>query len=65
MAVPRVFSAEGVSPYDQVDWERRTAAIKDEAGKVIFEIGKLMVVRRKERATPDLIVDMLDDAPSE
>src|SRR4051812_20638154 len=37
MAVPRVFSTEGVSPYDQVDWERRTAAIKDEAGKVIFE----------------------------
>lgn len=37
MIVPRVFSAEGVSPYDQVDWEVRTAAIKDERGKVIFE----------------------------
>ena len=37
MAVPRVFSAEGVSPYDQVDWDHRTAAIKDEKGRVIFE----------------------------
>ena len=37
MTVPRVFSTEGVSPYDQVDWEFRTAAIKDERGKVIFE----------------------------
>ena len=37
MTVPRVFSTEGVSPYDQVDWELRTAAIKDERGKVIFE----------------------------
>jgi ribonucleoside-diphosphate reductase alpha chain len=37
MVVPRVFSAEGVSPYDQVDWELRTAAIKDERGRVIFE----------------------------
>ncbi len=37
MAVPRVFSTEGVSPYDQVDWEFRTAAIKDERGRVIFE----------------------------
>src|SRR5947207_2741715 len=37
MVVPRVFSTEGISPYDQVAWEHRTAAIKDERGKVIFE----------------------------
>ena len=37
MVVPRVFSTEGVSPYDQVEWDRRTAAIKDEKGRVIFE----------------------------
>jgi ribonucleoside-diphosphate reductase alpha chain len=37
MVVPRVFSTEGVSPYEQVDWELRTAAIKDEKGRVIFE----------------------------
>ncbi len=37
MTVPRIFSTEGISPYDQVEWDRRTAAIKDERGRVIFE----------------------------
>src|SRR4051812_43681644 len=37
MVVPRVFSTEGVSPFDQVDWELRTAEIKDERGRVIFQ----------------------------
>ena len=37
MEVPRVFSTEGVSPFDQVDWELRTAEIKDERGRVIFQ----------------------------
>src|SRR5436309_8087202 len=37
MVVPRVFSTEGVSPYDQVEWDLRTAAIKDEKGRVLFE----------------------------
>ena len=27
----------GVSPFDQVDWELRTAEIKDEKGRVIFQ----------------------------
>src|SRR3954471_3918453 len=36
MAVPRVFSTEGVSPYDQVEWDLRAAEIKDERGKIIF-----------------------------
>jgi ribonucleoside-diphosphate reductase alpha chain len=37
MEVPRVFSTDGQSPYDQVTWERRTAVIKDEKGRVLFE----------------------------
>src|SRR4051795_9309218 len=36
MIVPRVFSTEGVSPFDQVDWELRTAEIKDERGRGTF-----------------------------
>ncbi len=34
---PRTFSRAGVSPYDEVQWERRTALITDAAGKTIFE----------------------------
>jgi ribonucleoside-diphosphate reductase alpha chain len=33
----RFFTQAGVSPYDAVEWERRTAQITDSAGKVIFE----------------------------
>ena len=33
----RYFSREGISPYDTVEWEYRTAAITSESGDVIFE----------------------------
>src|ERR1700748_408757 len=33
----RFFTKAGESPYDQVEWERRTAAITDAQGNVIFE----------------------------
>ncbi|MGD0786725.1 MAG: vitamin B12-dependent ribonucleotide reductase [Terracidiphilus sp.] len=34
---PRRFSTEGISPYDQLQWERRTASITDAKGNTIFE----------------------------
>jgi ribonucleoside-diphosphate reductase alpha chain len=37
MEIPRVFSHEGTSPYDEVDWELHTAEIKDERGRIIFQ----------------------------
>ena len=33
----RVFSDAAVKPFDQIDWERRTAEITDDSGKVIFK----------------------------
>jgi ribonucleoside-diphosphate reductase alpha chain len=33
----RYFTGKGVSPYDAVEWERRTASIVNESGGVIFE----------------------------
>jgi len=33
----RRFTKEGVSPYDDVQWERRTASITDTKGNTIFE----------------------------
>ena len=33
----RYFSRPNLSPYDEVQWERRTAAITDAGGKTIFE----------------------------
>ena len=37
MHVPRVFSREGSSPFDEVEWDLRTAEIKDERGRAIFQ----------------------------
>ncbi|MGO8675573.1 MAG: vitamin B12-dependent ribonucleotide reductase [Limisphaerales bacterium] len=37
LTIERVFSDPAVKPFDQVEWERRTAEITDEAGKVIFK----------------------------
>jgi ribonucleoside-diphosphate reductase alpha chain len=35
--IERVFSDANVKPFDQIEWERRTAEITDDAGKVIFK----------------------------
>ena len=37
LVFPRRFSTQGVSPYDEVQWERRTASITDTKGNTIFE----------------------------
>jgi ribonucleoside-diphosphate reductase alpha chain len=37
LRVERVFSDPTVKPFDQVEWDRRTAEITDDAGKVIFK----------------------------
>src|SRR5260370_42532303 len=33
----RIFSDATTNPFDQVEWEQRTAEITDDAGKVIFK----------------------------
>ncbi len=33
----RRFSTEGLSPYDEIEWERRTASITDTKGNTVFE----------------------------
>ncbi|HKZ53099.1 MAG TPA: vitamin B12-dependent ribonucleotide reductase [Candidatus Acidoferrales bacterium] len=33
----RFFTQAGVSPYERVEWERRTASISNEKGEVVFE----------------------------
>jgi ribonucleoside-diphosphate reductase alpha chain len=34
---PRVYSKAGVNPFDQVEWELRTAIISNEHGQMVFE----------------------------
>lgn len=37
LAVERVFSDPKVNPFDQIEWDKRTAEITDDNGKVIFK----------------------------
>src|SRR5258705_8807220 len=37
LKVERVFSDSKVKPFDQLEWDKRTAEITDDAGKVIFK----------------------------
>jgi ribonucleoside-diphosphate reductase alpha chain len=37
MKIPAYFCPLGVDPFDTVEWEKRSAHIKDENGKVLFE----------------------------
>src|SRR5580698_8558524 len=37
LALERVFSDPKVKPFDQIEWEKRTAEITDDGGKVIFK----------------------------
>src|SRR5262245_28335242 len=41
----RHFTRDGISPYDTVEWEYRTAAITSESGEVIFEQRNVEVPR--------------------
>ena len=53
LGIQRTFSDPKVNPFDQVEWERRTAEITDDAGKVIFkqenvEVPKTLVAARHQ-----------------
>jgi len=37
LRIERVFSDAKVNPFDQIEWDKRTAEITDDAGKVIFK----------------------------
>src|SRR2546422_711343 len=37
VSVERVFSNPKVKPFDQIEWDKRTAEITDDSGKVIFK----------------------------
>jgi ribonucleoside-diphosphate reductase alpha chain len=37
LKIERYFSRAGISPFDEIEWEQRAAAIANEKGKVVFE----------------------------
>ncbi len=56
MLVPRVFSKEGVRPFDEVDWDLRTAEIKDERGRAIFQQVDCQIPRTWSQLATNVVV---------
>ena len=37
LKIPALFTRKGVHPFDEIEWERRKAVIKNEKGETVFE----------------------------
>ena len=56
MEIPRVFSTEGTSPFDLVEWDLRTAEIKDERGRIIFQQTDCEIPRAWSQLATNVVV---------
>src|SRR4051794_38853378 len=56
MAVKRYFTRPGVDPFDEVEWELRTAAITGESGKVYFEQKDVEVPKAWSQMATNVVV---------
>src|ERR1700690_1262932 len=52
----RFFSKEGIPPFDEVEWELRSAGITDEKGKVIFEQKDVEVPKTWSQTATNIVV---------
>jgi len=56
LPIERIFSDPKTSPFDQVEWERRTAEITDDAGKVIFKQDQVEVPKSWSQLATKVVV---------
>src|SRR5262245_52435978 len=53
---PRHFTHEGVSPYDDIEWETRTASIVNEKGEVLFEQKEVEIPKNWSQTATNIVV---------
>jgi ribonucleoside-diphosphate reductase alpha chain len=53
---PRHFTSKGVSPYDQVEWEIRTASIANEKGEILFQQEGVEVPKAWSQSAANIVV---------
>ena len=56
MTVEPRFCPEGMDPFDTVEWEERTAQIKDESGGVLFEQENCQIPRDWSALATNVVV---------
>jgi ribonucleoside-diphosphate reductase alpha chain len=52
----RHFTREGVSPYDEIEWELRTASIANEKGEILFQQEGVEVPKAWSQAATNIVV---------
>jgi len=53
---PRYFTRPGVDPFDEVDWELRSAVIGNEKGHVVFEQRDVEIPRFWSQQATNIVV---------
>src|SRR5262245_28541777 len=53
---PRYFTLPGVDPFDEVEWEIRSAIIGNEKGKVVFEQRDVEIPRAWSQQATNIVV---------
>jgi ribonucleoside-diphosphate reductase alpha chain len=56
LKVPRYFTRAGQSPYDEIEWELRTATITNEKGKVVFEQTNVEIPKAWSQMATNVVV---------
>jgi len=56
LKIRRHFTKKGIHPFDEVEWELRTAAITDENGKVIFEQRDVEIPKGWSQTATNIVV---------
>ncbi|MCI0479151.1 vitamin B12-dependent ribonucleotide reductase [Candidatus Uhrbacteria bacterium] len=56
IAIPRLFTTEGVHPYDEIEWETRDAVISNEKGVVVFEQRGIEVPKPYSQTATNIVV---------
>jgi ribonucleoside-diphosphate reductase alpha chain len=56
LVFPRFFTAAGVDPFDEVEWDRRSAVIGNERGEVVFEQRDVEIPRFWSQQATNIVV---------
>jgi ribonucleoside-diphosphate reductase alpha chain len=56
ISFPRHFTQAGVSPFDQIEWENRTATISNEKGEVLFQQENVEIPKSWSQMATNIVV---------
>ena len=56
LTFPRFFTQAGLDPFDEVEWETRTAVISNERGEVVFEQRDVEMPRAWSQQATNIVV---------